>query len=77
MATEVYGLELRVGIVPLQHIRNHGHDVLVARYRVSENFVQAVFSGGGLQFAEDCIKDPSGESHFNLEVGDAEPEADF
>jgi hypothetical protein len=77
MATEVYGLELRVGIVPLQHIRIHGHDVLVARYRVSENFVQAVFTGGGLQFAEDCIKDPSGDSQFNLNVGDAEPEADF
>jgi len=77
MATEVYGMDLRVGIVPLRHIRQKGHDVLVARYRVSENFVQAVFSGGGLQFAEECIKDPSAGSEFRLEIGDAEPEADF
>ncbi len=77
MATEVYGLDLRVGIVPLRYIRECGYDVLVARYRVSENFVQAVFSGGGLQFAEECIKDPSTGAPFRLEVGDAEPEADF
>ena len=77
MAMEVYGMELRVGILPLQHIRTSGYDVLVARYRVSDNFVQAVFSGGGLQFAEECIKDPLTGSQFRLEVGDAEPEADF
>jgi hypothetical protein len=77
MAAEVYGLDLRVGIVPLHYIKQCGHDVLVARCRISENFVQAVFSGGGLQFAEDCIKSPSPELQFNLEPGDAEPEADF
>jgi hypothetical protein len=77
MAMEVYGMELRVGILPLQHIRTSGYDVLVARYRISDNFVQAVFSGGGLQFAEECIKDPLTGSQFRLEVGDAEPEADF
>jgi hypothetical protein len=77
MATDVYGMDLRVGIVPLRHIRERGYDVLVARYRVSENFVQAVFSGGGLQFAEECIKDPVSGSNFRLEAGDAKPEADF
>ena len=77
MATEVYKLDLRVGIVPLGYIRQCGHDVLVARYRISENFVQAVFSGGGLQFAEECIKDSSAARQFTLEVGDVEPEADF
>lgn len=77
MAADVYQLELRVGIVPLRYIREHGCDVLVARYRISENFVQAVFSGGGLQFAEDCVKDPEQGKQFRLEAGDAEPEADF
>jgi hypothetical protein len=77
MAKDVYGLELRVGIIPLRHIRQNGFDVWVARYRVSDNFMQAVFSGGGLQFAEECIKDPSAGSQFRLEFGDAEPNADF
>ena len=77
MATDVYGMDLRLGIVPLRHIRESGYDVLVARYRISENFVQAVFSGGGLQFAEKCIKDPVSGTNFRLEAGDAEPEADF
>ncbi len=77
MAIDVYGLDLRVGIVPLRYIRQGGHEVLVARSRVSENFIQAVFSGGGLQFAEECIKDPSPDSPFRLEIGEAAPEADF
>jgi hypothetical protein len=77
MAADVCGLDLRVGIVPLRYIRQCGHDVLVARYRISENFVQAVFSGGGLQFAEDCIKNPAPGPQFVLETGDAEPDADF
>ena len=57
MAREIYGLDFRVGIVPVADIRRGGYDVLVARYRVSENFTQGVFSGGGLQYAEECIKD--------------------
>ncbi|HEY6951282.1 MAG TPA: DUF3095 domain-containing protein [Bacteroidota bacterium] len=77
MAKEIYGLDLRVGIIPLEHIRRNGFDVLVARYRVSENFVQAVFSGGGLQFAEELLKDPSAGSQFRLQEGDAVPDADF
>ena len=77
MADEVYGLDLRVGIVPLNEIRRNGFDVLVARYRISEHFVQAVFSGGGLQFAEDSVKDQENGKAFRLEKGDAEPVADF
>lgn len=77
MATEVYKLELRVGIMPVHFIRQQGHDVLVARYRISDNFVQAVFCGGGLQFAEDSIKNPSTGSVYSLQPGDAEPDADF
>ncbi|MDE3058099.1 MAG: DUF3095 domain-containing protein [Bacteroidota bacterium] len=77
MAHEAYGIELRVGIVPLKHVRKHGFDVLVARCRISENFTQAVFSGGGLQFAEECVKNPVTEQQFGLSTNDAEPVADF
>jgi len=77
MAKNAYGLELRVGIVPLRYIRQQGFDVTVARCRISETFFQAVFSGGGLQFAEECVKDILTGNQFRLDEGDAEPVADF
>ena len=77
MAKDMYGIDLRVGVIPLRYIRKKGYDVLVARCRLSETFYQAVFTGGGLQFAEECIKDPPVGNHFNLHEGDAEPVADF
>jgi hypothetical protein len=77
MAHDAYGIELRVGIVPLKHVRKKGFDVLVARCRISENFTQAVFCGGGVQFAEECLKSPATEKQFSLTTGNAEPVADF
>ncbi|HEX9829500.1 MAG TPA: DUF3095 domain-containing protein [Bacteroidota bacterium] len=77
MAREVYGLDFRVGIVPVTDIRRAGFDVLVARYHVSENFTQAVFTGWGLQYAEECIKNPELSSTYCLSSDDAEAEADF
>lgn len=77
MAQEAYGIDLRVGIVPLHYVRKNKFDVLVARYQISENFTQAVFSGGGLQFAEECVKNPATEKQFSLTTNDAVPIADF
>ena len=77
MAREIYGLDFRVGIVPVADIRRAGYDVLVARYRVSENFTQGVFSGGGLQYAEECIKDPTLSDRYTLNAENGEAEADF
>jgi len=77
MAREVYGLDFRVGIVPVTDIRRAGFDVLVARYHVSENFTQAVFTGWGLQYVEECIKNPELSSTYCLSSDDAEAEADF
>jgi len=62
MAKDLYGIEMRVGVVPIRFIREQGYNVLVAPCRLSKSFDQAAFSGGGLQFAEDCLKDPNTES---------------
>lgn len=51
-----YGLELRIGIVPMKDIRAEGFDVQVARFRATEFYNQAVFIGGGLKYAEDLLK---------------------
>ncbi len=77
MAREVYGLDLRVGIIPLSTIRRHGSDVLVARFRISDRFAQAIFSGGGLECAERLIKDPTAGAEFKIAEESRRPEADF
>ena len=46
MAQKSFGLELRVATVPVAKIRAAGYDILVARVRVSANYIQAAFAGG-------------------------------
>jgi hypothetical protein len=50
------GLTLRVALVPMAAIRAEGLDVRVARYGPSENLSYAMFSGGGLAWADLAIK---------------------
>ena len=59
LASRSFGLELRVASLPASQVRAAGCDILVARYRVSENYVQAVFAGGGMAWAERYMKDPA------------------
>jgi hypothetical protein len=59
MALASFGLELRVATLPAASVRAAGFDILVARYQVSENYVQAVFAGGGMAWAERYMKDPA------------------
>jgi hypothetical protein len=52
VARDSFGLELRIGTVPVVRIAESGYAIRVARYRVSEHYVQAVFAGGGVAYAE-------------------------
>jgi hypothetical protein len=49
-------LELRVALVPVSAIRTQGFDVRVARFGPSPNLSYAMFSGGGLGWAEAAMK---------------------
>jgi len=51
-----FGIELRVALVPVAAARAAGHDVRVARFAVSEGADYAMFSGGGLLWAETQMK---------------------
>jgi hypothetical protein len=55
-ALETLNLELRVGLVRIGDIRAAGHDVRIARYAVSNPVSYAMFAGGGMQWAEDQMK---------------------
>ena len=49
-------LTLRIGMVAVSDIRAQGHDVRVARYAPSENISIAMFSGGGIAWADSAMK---------------------
>ena len=77
MARDLYEIDLRVGIVPVSFIRERGFDVLVARSRLSASYTQAAFSGGGLQFAEECLKDPVLSFRFSIDDTTVVAKGDF
>ncbi len=49
-------LTLRIGMVPVAEIRSQGLDVRVARYAPSDNISIAMFSGGGIAWADAAMK---------------------
>jgi Protein of unknown function (DUF3095) len=55
-ANSELGLTLRVALIPVAAIRAQGRDVRVARYAPSPNLSYAMFSGGGLAWADTAIK---------------------
>ncbi len=57
MARQQFGLELRVGMMPVADIRSRGQDVRVARFELSQGNYLATFSGGGAELADQLIKE--------------------
>lgn len=53
---EEFDLELRVAVVPVASIRSAGFDIRIAEFAVSADVRYAMFSGGGLAWAEDEMK---------------------
>jgi hypothetical protein len=77
LAHEMYGLDLRVGVVPVSVIQAAGHAVRVARVRVSDYYVQAAFSGGGLTYAETLLKDEVAGAAYRFDELTENSAADF
>jgi hypothetical protein len=57
MSLESFGLNLRVGIVPVSYVREQGLDIVVARQQVSRHYVQCALHGGGAAWVERTLKD--------------------
>ncbi len=77
VAKNSFGLDLRVATLPMAQIRGAGNTILVTRYKVSDNYVQAVFAGGGMAYADRCMKDPATAALCAVEPGSVEAKADF
>ncbi len=76
MASEQFSLSLRVGIVPCADIHQSQYRVLVAKCQISEGYYQAVFSGKGLFYAEQLVKNDR-DNHYCLNAESILPFADF
>lgn len=76
MAREAFGLDLRIATIPVADIMANGFSALLARYRVSEHYVQAVFSGGGVAFAESLMKDGATAGRYEVPP-EVEPRGSF
>jgi len=74
LAKEMFKLELRVGIVPIEAVTRKGFDVKIAKFRASPNYHQAMFAGNGLAYAEKLVKDPT--AHYELTM-DVPPQASY
>lgn len=73
IGADAFGLDLRIATVPVARLRGAGYRVLVARYRVSEHYVQAVFAGGGIACADALIKNPDTARDYVIERGAVAP----
>jgi len=63
-----FGLDLRVATLPVARVREAGFDILVARMRVSENYIQAMFAGGGMAWADRTMKDPASAALYAVDA---------
>jgi Protein of unknown function (DUF3095) len=64
LAKQSFGLELRIGMVPVAELRRPGARVLVAKFELSPGNHLAMLAGGGVELAERLIKGGAG---FELE----------
>jgi hypothetical protein len=77
LARKSFELDLRIATIPMARIHEAGFNILVGRYRVSDNYVQAMFAGGGMAYADRCMKDPATAPLCRVEPGSIEPGGNF
>jgi hypothetical protein len=76
MATQQFSLSLRVGIVPCSDIEQSKYQILIGKLRVSEGYYQAAFTGEGLTYAENLVKNDQ-EDQYCFTYENSYPKADF
>ena len=76
LSEEMFRLSLRIGFVPLAHIRARGADVQVAKFEMTEGNALAMFSGGGVELADQLVKEDDGSQGYTVtgEIADGPPD---
>jgi hypothetical protein len=76
LARREFELDLRVGLVPVASLLAV-HPLDVAKFKVSDNYVQAMFTGGGLLHAEELVKNPATAERYAVDDDGSGAEADL
>lgn len=58
MSQKEFGLSLRAGIIPYSQLQAAKQPILITKFKVSEVYDQALFSGNGTVYAESLLKHP-------------------
>lgn len=77
LAAQKFGLQLRIGIVPIPDVVAGGYEVKIAKVRISQNYHQAIFVGGGLTYATDLVKADRNQERYQLNLSGITPRANF
>ncbi|MBT3511000.1 MAG: DUF3095 domain-containing protein [Nitrospina sp.] len=67
LAQASFEMDLRIGIVPVKIVVKGGAQVRIAKMQVSPWGTLAMFSGGGLAYAEKLIKDPETSATYEIQ----------
>lgn len=76
LAKSSFGFNLRVGIVPVADITS-AYQLNVDKFKVSENYNQSIFVGGGLTYATNLVKDPTTAPLYELGLQNPSAKANF
>lgn len=77
MAKRRFGIDLRVGAVPVAAVTAANYAVKVAKIKVSENYYQAAFTGEGLSYATELLKNPETAHLYNYNYPHPNAKANF
>jgi Protein of unknown function (DUF3095) len=77
LAKTEFDMDLRVGAVPVKVVTAANYPVKIAKFKVSENYSQAIFIGGGLTHATELIKDPVAGNIYSIKNNGVSATADF
>jgi hypothetical protein len=77
LAKTEFDMDLRVGVVPVKVVVAANYPLKIAKFKVSENYSQAVFIGGGLTRATELIKDPVAGNIYSIKNNGVSSTADF
>ena len=76
LTQEAFGLHLRIGLIPVADVIDAGYQIRVAKLKMSDQFDQPVFTGGGLDYADTLLKADDFYERYPLDVTGDE-RADF
>ena len=76
MIAAIYDLELRVAAFQASDLRAKGGDIRVRKFGLGSGTRLAMFAGGGLELADELLKDVEAGAPYRIPLDDASPDLD-